>query len=64
MLLYYQPQLQKSKLLYLIDLLEFRADVLLLPQTLTEAPVRRGEEEFVWMGNAETGRPSYNSTSD
>lgn len=41
-------------------MLELRADVLLLPQTLTEAPVRRGEEDFVWMWNTETGRPRYN----
>lgn len=45
---------------YLVDLLELRADVLLLPQTLTEAPVRRGKEELVWMWNTETGRPRYN----
>lgn len=45
-----------SETSYLVDLLELRPDVLLLPQTLTEAPVRRGKEEFVWMGNAERGR--------
>lgn len=44
----YQQQRPKSKL-YPEDVLELRADVLLLPQTLTEAPVRRGEEDFVWM---------------
>lgn len=50
-----RQQLQQSKV-YLVDLLELRPDVLLLPQTLTEAPVRRGKEKFVWMWNAERGR--------
>lgn len=56
---FYQQQLRKSKL-YLVDLLELRADVLLLPQILTEAPVRRGKEEFVWMWNTETESARYN----
>lgn len=44
---------------YLIDLLKLRADVLLLPQSLTRAPVRRREDEFVWPRNAGTEMHSY-----
>lgn len=39
---------------YLIDLLKLRADVLLLSQTLANAPVGRGEDDFVWERNTAT----------
>lgn len=41
-------------LVYLIDVLKLRADVLLFPQTLTDAPIGRGKDDFVWARNTAT----------
>lgn len=49
-------------LVYLIDVLKLRADVLLFPQTLTDAPIGRGKDDFVWPRNTATQKHSYLAT--
>lgn len=40
-----------ERLAYLIDLLKLGPNVLLFPQTLTDAPIGRGKDDFVWARN-------------
>lgn len=49
------------EVVYLIDMLELRANILLFPQSLMGSPVGRREDDFVWPGNtaAETEFHSY-----
>lgn len=44
---------------YLIDVLNLGANVLLFSQTLTDAPVRIGKDDFVWVRNTATEKHRY-----
>ena len=42
---------QTDNTVYLINLLELRANVLLLPQAVSNGPVGRRKDDFVWPRN-------------